>query len=119
MQILPCYTASRSDKLAKLRWLPPCHNDRKLFEMLILEGGQAGLGWIIVLRRHDNYRVAFDQFDEEKVAFYEEVKVNELLINPGIIRSRLKVNAAIANARTPLAIKDEFGSFASYIIVAI
>ncbi|MEP6987007.1 MAG: DNA-3-methyladenine glycosylase I [Chloroflexota bacterium] len=96
-------------------WGVPCHDDRKLFEMLILEGAQAGLSWITVLKKRENYRAAFNQFDAEKIALYDEVKVAELLANPGIIRNRLKVNATIANARAYLTVRDEFGSFDKYI----
>ncbi|MBA3873890.1 MAG: DNA-3-methyladenine glycosylase I [Anaerolineae bacterium] len=96
-------------------WGVPCHDDRKLFEMLILEGAQAGLSWITVLKKRENYRAAFDQFDPEKIAHYDEAKVAELLANPGIIRNKLKVNATIANARAYLTVRDEFGSFDKYI----
>lgn len=96
-------------------WGIPCHEDRKLFEMLILEGAQAGLNWITILKKRDSYRAAFDQFDAEKIALYDDAKLAELLANPGIIRNRLKVNAAVANARAYLAVKDEFGTFDRYI----
>jgi DNA-3-methyladenine glycosylase I len=84
-------------------WGVPLHDDGRLFEMLILEGAQAGLSWITVLRKRENYRQAFDQFDPVKVAAYDEAKVAELLANPGIIRNRLKVTAAIQNAKAFLA----------------
>ena len=96
-------------------WGVPCHEDRKLYEMLILEGAQAGLSWITVLKKRENYRAAFDGFDPEKVALYDEAKVAELMANPGIVRNRLKVNAAVANARAYLKVRDEFGSFDKYI----
>jgi DNA-3-methyladenine glycosylase I len=96
-------------------WGIPCHEDRKLFEMLLLEGAQAGLNWITILKKRDSYRAAFDQFDAEKIALYDDAKLAELLANPGIIRNRLKVNAAVANARAYLAVKDEFGTFDRYI----
>lgn len=96
-------------------WGVPCHDDRKLFEMLNLEGAQAGLSWITVLKKRENYRTAFDQFDAEKIIQYDEAKVAELLANPGIIRNRLKVNATIANARAYLKVVGEFGSFDKYI----
>jgi DNA-3-methyladenine glycosylase I len=96
-------------------WGVPCHDDRKLFEMLTLEGAQAGLSWITVLKKRENYRAAFDQFDAEKIAIYDETKIAELLANPGIIRNRLKINATVANARAYLAVRDEFGSFDAYI----
>ena len=98
-----------------VEWGVPCHDDRKLFEMLILEGAQAGLSWITVLKKRENYRAVFDQFDAEKIALYDEIKIAELLTNPSIIRNRLKINATVANARAYLAIRDAFGSFDSYI----
>ncbi len=96
-------------------WGVPVHDDRKLFEFLILEGAQAGLSWSTVLRKRENYRAAFDNFDAEKIAKYDDVKVRELLENPGIIRNRLKVNAAIKNAKAFLTVQKEFGSFDKYI----
>jgi DNA-3-methyladenine glycosylase I len=96
-------------------WGVPCHDDRKLFEMLVLEGAQAGLSWSTVLKKRENYRNAFDNFDPAKVALYGEDKVAELLANEGIIRNRLKVYSAIRNAKVVLAIKDEFTSFDKYI----
>jgi DNA-3-methyladenine glycosylase I len=96
-------------------WGVPVHDDRHLFEMLILEGAQAGLSWITILRRREQYRAAFDGFDVEKVARYDEAKIAELLQNPGIIRNKLKVNAAVTNARAFLRVQEEFGSFDAYI----
>lgn len=96
-------------------WGVPLHDDRKLFEMLILEGAQAGLSWITILRKRENYRNAFDNFEPEKVARYDHGKVDDLLANPGIVRNKLKVNAAIQNAHALLAVQHEFGSFDSYI----
>ena len=96
-------------------WGLPLHDDRRLFEMLILEGAQAGLSWITVLKKRDNYRKAFDNFDAAKVARYDAKKVRELLQNEGIIRNRLKIAAAISNAQAFLAVKKEFGSFDKYI----
>lgn len=96
-------------------WGVPVHDDRLLFEFLILEGAQAGLSWYTVLRKRENYRLAFDQFDAEIVARYDDQKVQELLANPGIIRNRAKVAAAIGNARSFLAVQEEFGSFDAYI----
>ena len=96
-------------------WGIACHDDLKLFEMLILEGAQAGLNWITILKKREGYRAAFDQFDAEKMAAYDEEKVTELLANPGIIRNRLKINAAVTNARSYLAVRNEFGSFDRYI----
>jgi DNA-3-methyladenine glycosylase I len=96
-------------------WGVPLHDDRALFEFLILEGAQAGLSWETILRKRDNYRRAFDNFDARKVADYNRVKVNKLLSDPGIIRNRLKIAAAIENARAFLAVKKEFGSFDRFI----
>jgi DNA-3-methyladenine glycosylase I len=95
-------------------WGVPVHDDRLLFEFIILEGAQAGLSWYTVLRKRDNYRIAFDNFDPEKVAGYDEKKVRELLGNTGIIRNRAKILAAVNNARRFLDIREEFGSFDAY-----
>ncbi len=96
-------------------WGMPEHDDRKLFEMLILEGVQAGLSWITVLRKRENYLLAFDNFDAKKIAKYDDIKIQSLLQNKGIIRNRLKVNAAVKNANAFLGIQKEFGSFDKYI----
>ena len=96
-------------------WGVPVHDDRKLFEMLILEGAQAGLSWITILRKRDNYRKAFDNFDAKKVTRYDEKKVEKLLQNEGIIRNKLKIAAAIQNAKCFLEVQKEFGSFDKYI----
>ncbi len=96
-------------------WGVPLHEDRGLFEFLILEGAQAGLCWEIILRKRDNYRAAFDNFDPRKVAKYDQQKVARLLSNAGIIRNRLKINSAIQNARAFLKIQKEFGSFDAYV----
>jgi len=96
-------------------WGVPVHDDRTLFEFLILEGAQAGLSWEIILRKRDNYRTAFDQFDAAKIAKYNDKKVARLLENAGIIRNRLKIAAAIQNARLFLEVQKEFGSFDTYI----
>ncbi len=93
----------------------PVHDDRRLFEMLILEGAQAGLSWITVLKKRENYRAAFDNFDPKRVARYDQKKVAELLGNPGIIRNRLKVAAAIQNAKACLAVQKEYGSLDAYL----
>lgn len=98
-----------------LEWGVPVHDDRLLFEFLILEGAQAGLSWSTILNKRDSYRQAFDNFIPEQVASYSEEKVQELLQNPGIIRNRLKVNAAVNNARRFLDVQQEFGSFDRYI----
>ena len=96
-------------------WGVPQHGDRKLFEFLILEGAQAGLSWDTVLRKRENYRKVFDDFDAKKIALYDEAKKAELLKNEGIIRNRLKIASAIQNANAFLTIQKEFGSFDSYI----
>ena len=96
-------------------WGVPLHDDRRLFEFLILEGAQAGLSWDTILRKRENYRAAFDNFDPEKVARYGDEKVVELLGNDGIIRNRLKIASAIANAKAFLNVQDEFGTFDAYI----
>lgn len=95
-------------------WGVPVHDDRTLFEFLVLEGAQAGLSWLTVLRKRDNYREAFDNFDVRRVAEYGEEKVAELLGNAGIIRNQLKVRSAIRNAQAFLEVQDAFGSFDSY-----
>jgi len=96
-------------------WGRPVHDDRKLFEMLILEGAQAGLSWITVLKKRAAYREAFDGFDPAKIALYDSAKIESLLANAGIIRNRLKINAAIVNARLFLAIQERYGSFDKFI----
>ena len=96
-------------------WGSPLHDDRALFELLILEGAQAGLSWSTILNKRDHYRKAFDSFDARKVARYGERKVAALLEDAGIVRNRLKVNAAVANAKAFLAVAKEFGTFDAYI----
>lgn len=96
-------------------WGVPLHDDRRLFEFLILEGAQAGLSWLTILKKRENYRNAFENFDPGKIASYGEDKVQELLKDEGIIRNRLKVNSTIKNAKGFLAVQKEFGSFSSYI----
>lgn len=96
-------------------WGVPVHDDNKLFEFLILEGAQAGLSWITILKKRENYRQAFDNFIPSIVAGYGPKKVEELLKNPGIIRNRLKIESAIKNARAFLEVQREFGSFDKYI----
>ena len=96
-------------------WGVPVHKDRKLFEMLILEGAQAGLSWSTVLKKRPNYIKAFDNFDFKKIAKYDAVKVRSLLSDAGIIRNRLKIKSAIQNAKVFIAIAKEFGSFDKYI----
>ena len=96
-------------------WGVPVHDDRTLFEFLILEGAQAGLSWNTILNKRQSYRAAFDNFDAEKIARYDKRKVTRLLADPGIVRNRLKVAAAITNARAFLDVRREFGSFAAYV----
>ncbi len=96
-------------------WGRPVHNDIKLFEMLILEGMQAGLSWITVLKKREAFREAFDGFDPSKVALYDDAKVQELLTNEKIIRNRLKINAAVNNAKLYLKLIEDYGSFDKFI----
>jgi len=95
-------------------WGVPVHSDRKHFELLVLSGAQAGLNWSLVLKKREGYRRAFDGFDPEKVARYSEREVRTLLADPQIIRNRMKIEAAVRNARAVLKIQEEFGSFDSY-----
>ena len=96
-------------------WGVPVHDDKRLFEFLILEGAQAGLSWSTILNKRENYRRAFDRFDPRKVAGYSPAKIRQLLRNPGIVRNRLKIGAAIGNAKSFLSVQKEFGSFDSYL----
>ncbi len=96
-------------------WGVPQHDDRRLFEMLILEGAQAGLSWLTILKKRENYRQAFNDFDARKIARYDERKVKALLANAGIVRNRLKIGATIQNASAFLAVQKEFGNFDTYI----
>jgi DNA-3-methyladenine glycosylase I len=96
-------------------WGVPLHDDRKLFEFLILEGAQAGLSWITILKKRQNYRNAFDDFNPHKIARYDSLKIKQLLSNPGIIRNKLKIEAAVQNARSFLSIQKEFSSFDAYL----
>jgi DNA-3-methyladenine glycosylase I len=95
-------------------WGVPLNDDRKLFEFLVLEGAQAGLSWITVLRKRERYRQAFDDFRPEAVARYDEKKIESLLSDDGIIRNRVKISAAVANAKAFLDVQNEFGSFSNY-----
>jgi len=106
----PLYVAYHDDE-----WGVPVHDDRTLFEFLILEGAQAGLSWSTILKKRENYRLAFNNFDAAKIARYDARKVRQLLSNPGIVRNRQKIAAAIQNARAFLAVHREFGSFDAYI----
>jgi len=95
-------------------WGVPVTDDKKLFEFIILEGAQAGLSWLTVLKKRENYRQLFDGFDVQKVARYSSKKIESLLLNPGIIRNRLKVESAVQNAKAFIKIQEEFGSFSDY-----
>lgn len=106
----PLYIAYHDEE-----WGVPVHDDLRLFEFLILEGAQAGLSWLTVLRKREGYREAFDGFDVERVAAYDDDKIAILLTNPNIIRNRLKVAAAVKNARAVLEIQKEFGSLDTYL----
>ncbi len=96
-------------------WGVPVHDDRTLFEFLILEGAQAGLSWETILNKRENYRVAFDNFDAQRIALYDRRKIAKLLKNPGIVRNRLKIASAVRNAQAMLRVREEFGSFDRYI----
>jgi DNA-3-methyladenine glycosylase I len=106
----PLYVAYHDDE-----WGVPARDDRHLFEMLILEGAQAGLSWSTILKKRENYRIAFDGFDVERVAAYQDRDVQRLLGDRGIVRNRLKVASALRNARATLEVTREFGSFAAYL----
>jgi len=106
----PLYTHYHDEE-----WGVPVHDDRHLFEMINLEGAQAGLSWITILRKRENYRVAFDGFDAHQIVRYDDAKIAALLANPGIVRNKLKVNGVVKNARVFLALQEEFGSFDAYI----
>jgi len=96
-------------------WGVPCHDDGKLFEMLVLEGMQAGLSWLTVLKKRDNFRKAFDSFDYNKISRYGESKIEKLMADPGIIRNRLKIRSVVQNARVFMEIQKETGSFDRYL----
>lgn len=96
-------------------WGVPVHDDRTLFEFLLLEGAQAGLSWKTILDKRDNYRLAFDNFEPGVIALYDDDKVTELISNPGIVRNKLKITSSIKNAQKFLELQDEFGSFDAYI----
>jgi DNA-3-methyladenine glycosylase I len=96
-------------------WGVPVHNDQRHFEMLILEGAQAGLSWETILRKRENYRKAFAEFDPAKVARFTPARLEKLLLDPGLVRNRLKIESAVKNARAFLAIQKEFGSFDAYV----
>jgi DNA-3-methyladenine glycosylase I len=98
-----------------LEWGVPVHDDSRLFEMLVLEGAQAGLSWSTILKKRAHYRAVFDQFDPKRVARYDARKVAQLLADPGIVRNRLKVGSAIRNASVFLTVQEEFGTFDAYV----
>ena len=106
----PLYCAYHDEE-----WGVPLHDDRALFEFLLLEGAQAGLSWITILRKRENYRAAFDNFDAERIARYDASKIESLLQNAGIVRNRLKVEAAVNNAQKFLAVQEKYGSFDAFI----
>jgi DNA-3-methyladenine glycosylase I len=116
-EVRRCHWAGTDLSIAyhDLEWGVPVHDDRTLFEFLILEGAQAGLSWEIILRKRDSYREAFDNFDPRRVAGYDQRKVKKLLGDAGIIRNRLKIDSAIGNARAFLEVQKEFGSFDEYV----
>jgi DNA-3-methyladenine glycosylase I len=97
------------------QWGRPVHDDHMLFEMLILEGMQAGLSWITILKKREAFRAAFDSFDIDKIARYDDAKLAELMQNPGVIRNRLKISAAVPNAKAYRAVQEEYGSFDAYL----
>lgn len=106
----PLYVAYHDEE-----WGVPVHDDRRLYEFLILEGAQAGLSWITILRKRNRYRDVFDGFDPAAVASYGELKIAQLLADPGIVRNRLKIESAVRNALAFMRVQEEFGSFADYI----
>jgi len=106
----PLYIAYHDEE-----WGVPAHNDRQLFEMLILEGAQAGLSWLTILKKREHYRKAFHNFEPERVAAYSEDDINRLLADAGIVRNRLKIASAIKNARGVLEIQKEYGTFDSFL----
>lgn len=113
-----CEWAQKNELMAKYHdeeWGRPLHDDQKLFEFLIMEGMQAGLSWLTILKKREAFRLAFDNFDVQKVAAYDQQKVLELMSNPAIIRNRQKIEASINNARCFLNVVAEFGSFDRYI----
>ena len=110
-----CVGIALYEKYHDEEWGVPVYDDQKLFEFLILETFQAGLSWITILKKRENFRLAFDHFDYLKVALYSENKIQELMQNAGIIRNQLKIRAAVTNANSFIKIQEEFGSFSNYI----
>ena len=118
VELVRCHWASGSELTMRYHdeeWGVPAHDDRTLFEFLILEGAQAGLSWQTILNKRENYRAAFDQFDPGRVAAYDRRKMQRLLKDPGIVRNRLKISSAVGNAKAFLRVAEEFGSFDGYI----
>jgi DNA-3-methyladenine glycosylase I len=118
VDIVRCHWASGDELTIRYHdeeWGVPVHDDRTLFEFLILEGAQAGLSWNTILNKRQNYRVAFDEFDVRRVAAYDRRKMQRLLKDPGIVRNRLKIASAVGNAKAFLRVAEEFGSFDRYI----
>jgi len=115
--LVRCGWAAREPNLSyhDSEWGVPLHDDRMFFEFLVLDGAQAGLSWETILKKRDNYRAAFDNFQPALVAAYDPARIDTLLANPGIVRNRLKINSAIVNAQAFLKIQAEFGSFDAYI----
>jgi len=110
-----CLTSPLDIKYHDEEWGVPVYNDQILFEFLTLEGAQAGLSWATILKKRETYRVAFDNFDPNFIANYDQSKIDELLTNPGIVRNKLKVKSTVSNARIFLDIQKEYGSFSKYI----
>ena len=113
-----CSWANSSDAMKEYHdkeWCAPVHDDQTLFEFLVLEGAQAGLSWATILKKRENFRKAFDNFDYIKISKYDNQKIDELLNDPGIIRNKLKIAASIANANALLIVQEKFGSFDKYI----
>ena len=115
MNCCPWASTDLSIRYHDEEWGIPQHNDQILFEFLVLEGAQAGLSWETILKKRDHYRMVFNSFDPLKVASYDQEKIDHLLADPGIIRNRLKINAAIKNAKTFLEIQNNYGSFDNFI----
>jgi DNA-3-methyladenine glycosylase I len=116
-EIRRCHWASSELSIAyhDREWGVPSHDDRTLFEFLILEGAQAGLSWETILRKRENYRTAFDNFDPRKVSKYDPRRIEKLLGDPGIVRNRLKINSAVGNAKAFLGVQKEFGTFDDFV----
>lgn len=116
-EIIRCEWAKNDLAIAyhDCEWGVPCHDDRVLFEFLVLEGAQAGLSWDTILKKRENYRAAFDGFDPQKIALYRAPRLNSLMRNEGIVRNRLKISSAVKNAKAFLDVQKEFGSFDHYV----